>query len=194
MLLLLGRVREKSMMYAKTKQTNMSRIEEELEKPINWLQKEIDRSSRDEPGKQEMHRELEKKKRELEQIIEHKTKGAILRSKCRWYNEGERNTKYFLNLEKRYYKNGVISQLKVDDDQFVTSDKDILNACESFYKNIYSSSFQRGDSTSCKSSGDTSPSGGVINFPIITHTAAPLLPLSVLLARQKNVGNLSSQH
>ena len=139
------KVREHSMMYAKTKQINMSRIEEELEKTINWLQKEIDRSSRDEPGKQEMHRELEKKQRELEQIIEHKAKGAILRSKCRWYNEGENNTKYFLNLEKGYYKNGVISQLKVDDDKFVKSDKDILNACESFYKIIYSSSFQRGD-------------------------------------------------
>ena len=53
------KVREQSMMHAKTKQTNMSRIEEELEKTLNWLQKEIDRSSRDEPGKQEMHRELE---------------------------------------------------------------------------------------------------------------------------------------
>ena len=51
----------------------MSRTEEELEKTINWLEKEIDRSSRDEPGKQEMHRDLEKKQRELEQIIEHKT-------------------------------------------------------------------------------------------------------------------------
>ena len=48
--------------------------------------------------------------------------------------------------------------------------------------------------TSCKNSGDTSPSLGVINSPIISHTAAPLPPLSVLLARQKNVGNLSSQH
>ena len=48
--------------------------------------------------------------------------------------------------------------------------------------------------TSCKNSGHTSPSWGVINFPIISHTAAPLPPLSVLLARQKNVGNLSSQH
>ena len=123
----------------------MSRIEEEPEKTINWLQKENDRSSRDEPEKQEMHRKLEKKQRELEQIIEHKTKGAILRSKCRWYNEGEKNAKYFLNPEKRHYKNGVISQLKIDDDKFVTSDKDIFNACEPFYTNIYSSSFQSGD-------------------------------------------------
>ena len=127
------KVREQSMMYAKTKQTNLSRIEEELEKTINWLQKEIDCSSRDEPEKQEMHRKLKKKQRELEQIIEHKTKGAILRSKCRWYNEGEKNTKYFLNLaEKKQYKSGVVSQLKIDGDKFVTSDKDILNACESF--------------------------------------------------------------
>ena len=30
--------------------------------------------------------------------------------------------------------------------------------------------------TSCKNSGDTSPSWGVINCPIISHTAAPLPP------------------
>ena len=29
-------------------------------------------------------------------------------SKCRWYNEGKKNSKYFLNLEKRHHKNGVI--------------------------------------------------------------------------------------
>ena len=39
---------------------------------------------------------LQKVGRELEKIIEYKTKGAILRSKCRWHNEGEKNTKYFL--------------------------------------------------------------------------------------------------
>ena len=48
--------------------------------------------------------------------------------------------------------------------------------------------------TSCKNSGDTSPSWSAINLPIISHTATPLPPLSVLLARQKNVGNLNSQH
>ena len=35
----------------------------------------------------------------LEKLVEHRTKGAILRSKIVWYNEGEKNTKYFLNLE-----------------------------------------------------------------------------------------------
>ena len=62
-----------------------------------------------------------------------------MRSKCKWYNEGERNTKYFLNLEKRHYKQGVISQLKINDDEIVTTKKEILSQCESFYKNLYSS-------------------------------------------------------
>ena len=47
-----------------------------------------------------------------------------------------------------------------------------------------------GATTSCKNSGDTSPSWGVINFPIISHTAAPLPSLSVLLARQKKCWEL----
>ena len=76
-------------------------------------------------------------KEELEKIIEYRTKGAILRSKSRWYNESEKNTKYFLNLEKRHFKQGTISQLKLSDGVFVISDKDILSECESFYKDLY---------------------------------------------------------
>ena len=38
----------------------------------------------------------------------------------------------------------MISQLNIDDDKFATPDKDILNICESFYTNIYSSSFKGG--------------------------------------------------
>jgi len=62
-----------------------------------------------------------------------------LRARCRWHNEGEKNTKYFLNLEKRHYKQGTISQLKLDNENFVSTDKEILNECENFYKRLYSS-------------------------------------------------------
>ena len=74
----------------------------------------------------------------MEKIIELRTKGAILRSKIRWYNEGEKNTKYFLNLEKkRHCKEGTISQLKQNDNNLVTSDQEILAECSSFYMNLY---------------------------------------------------------
>ena len=68
-----------------------------------------------------------------------RTKGAILRSKSQWYNEGEKNTKYFLNLEKRHCKQGTITQLKVNDNDLICTDKEILKECESFYQNLYSS-------------------------------------------------------
>ena len=82
--------------------------------------------------------QLETKKQELERIVEYQIKGAILRSKSRWYNEGEKNTKYFLNLEKRHCKQATIAQLKIDDNAFALTDKEILSQCETFYKDLYS--------------------------------------------------------
>ena len=51
-----------------------------------------------------------KNKRELERI-EYQTKGAILPSNSRWCNEDQKNTKHFLNLEKRRCKQATITQL-----------------------------------------------------------------------------------
>ena len=67
-----------------------------------------------------LEEQLNESRLEVEKIIELRTKGAILRSKTKWYNEGEKNTKYFLNLEKRHYKQGTISQIKINDSEFVT--------------------------------------------------------------------------
>ena len=51
----------------------------------------------------------------------------------------KKNSKYFLTLEKRHYKNGEITQLKLGDNKFASSDKEILSECQTFYRNIYSS-------------------------------------------------------
>ena len=50
-----------------------------------------------------------------------------------------KETKYFLNLEKRHFKNGVICELKIGENGFVTSDKEILRQCENFYRDLYKS-------------------------------------------------------
>ena len=42
-------------------------------------------------------------KEEIDKIIEEETRGSIIRSRARWYEEGEKSTKYFLNLEKRNF-------------------------------------------------------------------------------------------
>ena len=51
----------------------------------------------------------------------------------------EKKTKYFLYQEKRHYKQGIISQLKVDENNFITSDQEILAEGESFFINLYTS-------------------------------------------------------
>ena len=50
-------------------------------------------------------------KLELKKLSEHKTKGAILRSRVRWYEHDERKNKNFINLEKRRYKRKHIVKL-----------------------------------------------------------------------------------
>ena len=40
-------------------------------------------------------------KNDLELIYNHIAEGVRLRSKCDWYEQGEKSTKFFLNLEKQ---------------------------------------------------------------------------------------------
>ena len=63
----------------------------ELEEKIALLEKELEQptaaSKTQETNKTE---QLELFKSELEEIIKVRTQGAILRSKIKWYNEGEK--------------------------------------------------------------------------------------------------------
>jgi exonuclease III len=81
--------------------------------------------------------EFKNVKREIELMEKHKARGAMLRSKCRWIEEGEKNTSYFLRLEKNNYLNKNISQLEVNNEK-ITDPKLILDAECNFYKELYS--------------------------------------------------------
>ena len=48
--------------------------------------------------------ELEQIKIKLSDFQTEKTRGAIKRSRAWWYEHGEKNSKYFLNLEKLNYR------------------------------------------------------------------------------------------
>ena len=151
------KVREKSLRYSKSKTKQAKQREKFLEQTIARLEADLDNKNSDEMHSLHLEEQLNESRLELEKIIEIRTKGAILRSKTKWYNEGEKNTKYFLNLEKRHYKQGTISQIKINDSEFVTSDKNILTECVAFYKNLYSSkgnTFNQDDTTVFFEGGD----------------------------------------
>ena len=77
-------------------------------------------------------------KLKLEQISMHKTEGAMIRSKARWCEQGERSTRYFFNLEKRNHSNNYITKLKVGDSTLVTP-AEILKEELRYYQNLYTS-------------------------------------------------------
>ena len=131
-------IRADSITYAKQKNKERKNRVKILESKIADLQNTLE-ENKITYDSTEVQKKLEKRKRELESIIEHQTRGAILRSQTRWYNEGEKNTKYFLSLEKRHVNQKTIKSLKLDNDVIITSDKEILHEARMFYKSLYTS-------------------------------------------------------
>ena len=75
-------------------------------------------------------------KTELENLHNYIADGAILRSKVRWYEEGEKCSKYFLSLEKRNKTSSCIRKLLTEDGQEITNPEHIRKEIKSFYENL----------------------------------------------------------
>ena len=81
---------------------------------------------------------------ELENIYDKKAKGVKIRSKCKWYQHGEKPTKFFFNLEKQKAINTTVRHL-IDDGKDITDLKEI-NACIcKFYKNLFKKNVSKSD-------------------------------------------------
>ena len=76
----------------------------------------------------------------IKQITDQKIKGAILRRKARSVEYGEKNTRYFLNLEKRKGEKKNIIKLKLKDGKETEDQEIILKEEENFYRALYESS------------------------------------------------------
>ena len=64
--------------------------------------------------------------------------GAQTRSRVKWIEEGEKNSKYFLGLEKSRGSNKVITRLKDDEGNTYTQQDDLLDFQVKYHKDIYS--------------------------------------------------------
>ena len=77
-----------------------------------------------------------KQKLDLQMI--QKTKGAQIRSRIKWVEEGERNSKYFFNLEKSRKNRNIITKLTNDSGETLTDQRQILKEQVRYYKELYS--------------------------------------------------------
>nr|CAB3264531.1 pol-like protein [Phallusia mammillata] len=119
---------------ARLKKENSAR-QNELERNIEALEEKISRTNGS-PLDPNAPVKLTQLKSSLDVLVENKTKGAIIRSRTLWAEKGEKNTKYFLNLEKRHVVKKSINRLK-NGDQVYTDQKSILTELSRFYEDLY---------------------------------------------------------
>ena len=133
------KIRSSSLCYARQKKNKMSSKVNYLEEKITYLQKRLDEANVTAMEKQQITEEIGIINSQRDEMSEYKTKGAIIRFRVRWYNGGEKNTKYFLNLEKRHLKQKTRRCLHLSDNEVVNTDEEILKEAKSFYQKLYSS-------------------------------------------------------
>ena len=106
------KIREASLCYAAARKGRLENKENRLEEEFLVLENKLDERNVSNKERESIWTELRIKKLQLEEIIAYKTQGAILRSKVKWYNAAEKNTKYFHNLEKRHFNSKSIRYLQ----------------------------------------------------------------------------------
>ena len=121
--------------YSKRKAKKYRDEEKLLNKKINDLQARAENN----PHNRHIILELQSARSRLKKIMLTKTKGAITRSKVRWHEEGERNTKYFFSLEKRHHDVKTVSKLKVGENYYIEDQFEILEEEKKFYESLYRS-------------------------------------------------------
>ena len=113
----------------KTK-NNKSMLEEKLcslEKKINVNEQNI-----------KLENYYARVREKLEHVYKIEAKGAGIRSRVRWMEEGEKNTKYFLGLEKNNIKKKEIRQIKSENgNRVLKKHEEIMKEVRRYYAQLY---------------------------------------------------------
>ena len=128
------KIRQFSMRYTKNRANVQKDNENKLEKESLRLHKQLDQET-DNHVRLVIEKEIYQVNEKLKEVDKLKTDGAIFRSKCQWYENGEKNSNFFLSLEKNNYS----KKLQKDNGTITTDPKEILNMQIAFYSNLYTS-------------------------------------------------------
>ena len=110
---------------------------------------------------------IAKKQSELQPAQTAENEGRIVRSRARWYEEGERSLRYFFNFEKQNFENKVIPCLDMNG-RHLQSTNDILDGLSNHFENL----FKKHD---CFSESEVLHYLQKIECPKLTKNAAELL-------------------
>jgi exonuclease III len=128
------RIREFTINYSKCKAKDNQSKMCQLKYRLETAEKELC----DDPNNEDKLREVTKTKFEYDLQALQYARGAQTRARVKWIEEGERNTKYFCNLEKVRSVQKSITRLTDDGGNTVTDQNQLLDMQHSYYKKLYS--------------------------------------------------------
>jgi len=88
--------------------------------------------------------ELQTLQLQLDQLYIGKAKGAFIRSRAKWLEEGEQNSGYFFKLEKQRQNQNSMTRLSLNN-TIVDKPEEISQICEDYYKTLYQSEVSAAD-------------------------------------------------
>ena len=127
-------VRGKSIKYSSRKKRSTNNTLTALQRRLENLKVRFE--TRPDP---DIERDMQLVQTDIELIVENQVKGAQIRAKLNWINEGERPTKFFLNIEKQNYNKKHIKRILKPGGDTISGPSNILNELELFYMNLYTS-------------------------------------------------------
>ena len=125
---LLFEIRGQTICYSSRIKKKEQLKEDNLLKEINNLEKDIHIN----------HASLEEKKKELRIIRDKKMEGIKIRARAKWIEEGEKNSKFFCNLENQNFVSKSMTKLINKNGTEVIEQSEIIEEVKMFYKTLYS--------------------------------------------------------
>ena len=130
-------LRSTTMQYSKAKSLAKHNLLTALEKKLKSLEtQQINNSMSLFTDTDEQVRRV---RHDIEELYREKTRGAIIRSRARWAELGEKPTKYFLKLEKSNAQKRTITRLRDPNGLMIYDQKQILKEMKNYYEKLYTS-------------------------------------------------------
>ena len=128
-------IKEKSIKYAKLKQKVTNEKDKSNRRELSIIENKL---IKDPSNKYLAERTLHLKN-EIELKLINDTKSSSIRAGIKWIEQGEKNNKYFLGLEKTRVEKNTIDTLKRggNTNEITTNNEEILEETRQFYSNLY---------------------------------------------------------
>ena len=126
-------IRELSQKFCKKIASKKFGEKQQIKKDLDRLEKQLSINPFDENKIAEQNL----KKQKYEEVIAEETRGIRIRCGLKWMEEGEKNTKFFLSLEKKRNAQNTIQEIKKNNGRVITDEGEILSEIGKYYEKIY---------------------------------------------------------